>query len=485
MDLVDGLMTAWPNMAKVNYNAKSVDDVYQICTALGAIVAVMVLLIAIVRTQMSADGGHVSAALAGLVRATVAIAVTEAVVQTGASLSGDICTWIVAKTHDDQQHFMDTVRVVLINQPTPALTLVFALVSLVTVIVLWAEILMVKVAIAVLVATSPIGASGLLSDRTAVWWQRQAMATFRLLLVPPSITLCFTLGFKQVHAASGVESTIVALMTLAAAVLCWPALARFFAIDVDGQVSGGLGLLIGAASSLGSRASSMSGGGGSGGGNPLDPTMLQRMGSGGASGGAAGAAGGAAGVAGFLPMAATAAVAAAGGFQRQLGRTAAHAGLGGTGESPDTPWLRGGGGRGAPRPSPGRTGGGTPGGGGASAPVAPSPVPAGGGPTPAPPGDATEAQAPVPVEDTGVEPGASSVPRPGDGLPIAKPPPAPARVNPKEAQPGSVSAQEQPSVVPAQGQVPDGRPPVVPASVRPVVRRGGPGAAGVRWQERP
>ncbi len=348
--LLGDLMDAWPRIARVNYDEGGVHDVYTMCTALGAILAVMVLLIAIVRTQMSADGGHVSAALAGLARATVAIAVTEAVVQTGADLSADICDWIVAQTHGDQQAFLDKVKLVVKNQSSLALNLVFALFAIIIALVLWAEILMVKLAIAVLVATSPIGASGLLSDRTSVWWQRQAMATFRLLLVPPSITLCFTLGFKEVHDATGTQAMIVALMTLAAAVLCWPALARFFAIDVDGQVSGGLGLLIGAASSLGSRASSMTGSGG-GGGNPLDPTMLQKMGAGGA--GAAGAA------AGFLPMAATAAVAAVGGFQRGLGRTAAHAGLGGIGESADTPWLRDrGGGRSAGRPSTGRGGGG-------------------------------------------------------------------------------------------------------------------------------
>ncbi|WP_133150586.1 hypothetical protein, partial [Frankia canadensis] len=278
VNLIGNLMDAWPKISKVNYNQAGLHDVYTLCTGLGAIVAVMVLLIAIVRTQLAADGGYVTAALSGLARATLAIAVTETVVQTGADLSANICQWIVDATHGDQKAFLEDAKAVIKNEPTPALGLVFGLLSILIVLVLWAEILMVKVAIGVLVATAPIGASGLLSDRTAVWWQRQAMATFRLLLVPPSITLCFAIGFREANGADGLTQVIVALMTLAAAVLCWPALARFFAIDVDGQVSGGLGLLIGATSGLGSRMSSMNGGGGGGGGNPLDPAMLQRMG---------------------------------------------------------------------------------------------------------------------------------------------------------------------------------------------------------------
>jgi hypothetical protein len=231
----------------------------------------------------------------------------------------------------------------------------------------------VKLAIAVLVATAPIGDSGLLSDRTSVWWQRQAMATFRLLLVPPSITLCFALGFGELKNADGVEKTIVALMTLAAAVLCWPALARFFAIDAGGQVSGGLGLLIGAASGLGSRFSGM---GNTGAGNPLNPEALQRTaGAGSQAGGAAtGAARAATGGPAFLPMAATAAVAAVGGFQRGLGRTAAHAGLGGVGESVDPPRLRDRGRSRGGRPSAVGPGASAP-----PAPAAPAPIPAGDG----------------------------------------------------------------------------------------------------------
>ncbi|MCK9923587.1 hypothetical protein MXD61_17215 [Frankia sp. AgPm24] len=496
VDLIGALMDQWPKISSITFNKDQVSKVTAICTVLGALIAVMVLLISIVRTQLAADGSYVTAALVGLVKAVIATAVTATVVQTAAAASGEICAWIVRQTNDDQNKFMEMVRNVAVNQSNLALTLVFSIVAIVTVLVLWAEIMMVKLALLVLVATAPLGAAGLLSDRTSMWWQRQAMATFRLLLVPPTITLCFSLGFVEASHATGVQSMIVALMTLAAAVLCWPALARFFAVDVDGQVSGGLGLLIGAASGLGSRASSMSGGGGSGGGNPLDPTMLQRMGGGGAGGGAAGAAGGAAaGAAGFLPMAATAAVAAVGGFQRQLGRTAAHAGLGGIGESPDTPWLRGrGGGRGAARPSSGRSGGGrgSTGGPPAPAPVAPSPGSVGGGPSPAPQAEAAEAEAPVPVEDPGVQMGASAVPRPGDGLPIAKPPPAPQRVVPAETQPGAVPAQEQPPAAPEPELVADGRSPRGPAvsqpgrpRPRPMVPRGGPGTDGVRWKGRP
>ncbi|MCL9760370.1 hypothetical protein, partial [Frankia sp. AiPa1] len=294
--LIDKLMQEWPGIARVNYDEGGVHDIYAICTALGALAAVILLLVSIVRTQLSADGGHVSAALAGLAKATVAIAVTETVVQTGANASADICDWIVFKTSKDQESFTDKVKLVAANQSTPALTLVFSLAAIMTVMVLWAEILMVKLAIAVLVATSPIGASGLLSEQTSIWWQRQAMATFRLLLVPPSITLCFALGFSEVNQADSIDSTIVGLMTLAAAVLCWPALARFFAIDVDGQVSGGLGLLLGAAGNLGSRASNMGGGSSGGGDDPLDPMMLQKLGGAGGAG-AGGAAGGAAGAA--------------------------------------------------------------------------------------------------------------------------------------------------------------------------------------------
>jgi len=346
-DMIDQLAGAWPRISRVGFDEGAIQSVYTISTLLGAVIAVFVLLISIVRTQFAADGRYVSAALAGLAKATVAIAATAVVAQNAATASGEVCEFIVARTRGDEEGFFDAVNTAAIAQGNSALTLVFAIVAIIVVVVLWAELLLVKLAIAVLVATAPLGASGLLSDRTSMWWQRQAMATFRLLLVPPSMTLCFALGFSEVRHAEGVEQIIVGLMTLAAAVLCWPALARFFAIDVDGQVSGGLGLLIGAASGLGSRFSSM--GGGAGGGDPLDPVALQRMGGAGAqAGGAAGAAGaGAAGAAtaglAFLPMAAMAATAAVGGFQRGLGRTAAHAGLGGVGESVDTPWLRGGG----------------------------------------------------------------------------------------------------------------------------------------------
>ncbi|MBE3206669.1 MULTISPECIES: hypothetical protein [Parafrankia] len=459
--LIESFISAWPDISRVGFDGEGIEGIYDLCTVLGALVAVLVLLIAVVRTQLAADGRYVTAALVGLAKAALAIAVTVTVTQTGASLSGGICDWIVTETHGDAQNFLDRARQVTVQQPNTALTLVFALVSIVTLLVLWAEILLVKLAIAALVATSPIGASGLLSEATSVWWQRQAMATFRLLLVPPSITLCFALGFKEAETAEGLTSNIVALMTLAAAVLCWPALARFFAIDVDGQVSGGLGLLLGAASNLGSRFSGM---GNQSAGNPLDPVALQRAGGAGqaSSGGGLSAAG-----AGFLPIAATAAMAAVGGFQRGMGRTAAHAGLGGIGESPDTPWLRGGRGGGRSRPAaPSR-----PGGGGDMPSPAPSPALS---PAPVPPPSAPDgagggglaAAADPGVIEGPLVPDGPMISRPGDGLPIARPP----STRPEPSGPVV------PPVEPE--QVPDGRPPVRPVVPLPIGQRSGSGPAG-------
>jgi hypothetical protein len=195
-------------------------------------------------------------------------------------------------------------------------------------VVLWFELLLRNVALAVLIAVSPVAASGQVSEATKVWWPRTAAAVTQLIILKPVIALVFAVGFGMAGQSSGVAAILQGLLVLALAVFAWPVVARFFTFTSVQAANAGLAAVLGfAAGTLAGR-----GGGGPAGVRPGQFSQAsERRVMGGASGGGAdsgtggGGRGGAvlAGIGLALQKAHQAGTALAG----QMEQTAGHAGM--------------------------------------------------------------------------------------------------------------------------------------------------------------
>ena len=156
-------------------------------------------------------------------------------------------------------------------------------------LVLWFELLLRNAALAVLIAVSPIPATGQISEATKAWWPRTVAATTQLIILKPVIALVFAVGFGMAGQSSGTTAVLQGLLVLGLAVFAWPIVARFFTFTSVQAASAGLSAVLGfAAGTIAGRAS-----GGPAGVRPgqFSQASESRV-MGGAGGGAAGGPGG-------------------------------------------------------------------------------------------------------------------------------------------------------------------------------------------------
>jgi len=321
----------------VDLSSAGLRNVYAISLGLSSLVAVFLLLGQVIRTAMT----HGKASLAFMLTLTVA--------STALLASDEVTTWIVNNGLGGTQAFSDKISKLFTFAPgtSGALLLIFGILGILLTIVLWFEMLMRNAAIAVLIATSPISAAGMVSEGTKGWWSKLVTSTVQLIILKPIVALVFVLGFGLAGDSQDLETTLSGMLVLLLAALSWPSIARFFAFaNVQAGGGAGLGALLGFA---GGRLSAQ-GAGGPGidpddfGAAAADRTMAsfaskggtgqavagavgggQAAGAGAASGAAAGAAAGPMGMAAAVGvrLAQQAANSIAGGMDRMAG----HAGM--------------------------------------------------------------------------------------------------------------------------------------------------------------
>jgi hypothetical protein len=253
---------SWPP-PNVDLSSGGIRGVYGLSLGIAGLVAVILLLMQIARTAITHDGDALAQGVLGIGKAAVAFMLTLTVAGTALVAADELSAFIIARTFgsaDGLQHKLTNVFK-WAPQTTPSLLLIMAIVGILLVTVLWFELLLRNAAVAVLIAPSPISATGMLSQSTREWWPKLAAGTIRLVVLKPAIALVFAVGFGVTGGSQSEDlgTLLAGMLILLLAVLAWPAIGRLFTF-MTVHTGGGSGL----AAVLGFAANQVNGGGGGG-----------------------------------------------------------------------------------------------------------------------------------------------------------------------------------------------------------------------------
>jgi hypothetical protein len=254
--------TAFTSIPDLNLHKAGLRAPYGIAEIIGSVVAALLILLQVARTLWTRDGTGIAQAVTGVAKTVLAWLLTASVATAALAASDDVSRFIVQAT------FGSTTALAAKLGSTvnwfrndgaqslggAALLLVMALVGMVLVLILWFELLMRNVALAVLIAVSPISAAGQVSDTTRIWWSRTVAAAVQLILLKPVIAIVFAVGFAMVGNSAGTPAVLQGMLVLGLAAFAWPAVARFFTFSTVQPGNGGLSVALGfAAGALASR----------------------------------------------------------------------------------------------------------------------------------------------------------------------------------------------------------------------------------------
>ncbi len=267
----DGATSVLTSFAKAFVAIPDVDltsiglrNVYAISLGLASLVAVLLLLGQVIRTAVTHDGSALATGVVGVGKAALAFMLTLSVASTCLLSSDEITKWIVDNSFGGTQAFSDKIAKLVSWDPqtSGSLLLIFGILGILLTVVLWFEMLLRNAAIAVLIATSPISAAGMVSEGTKGWWSKLVTSTVQLIILKPIVALVFALGFNLAGDSQDLETTLSGMLVLLLAALAWPSIARFFSFaNVQAGGGAGLGALLGFA---GGRLSAQGAGGPSG-----------------------------------------------------------------------------------------------------------------------------------------------------------------------------------------------------------------------------
>lgn len=262
--LLTGFANAFVNIPDVDVASPGIKSVYSISLGIAVFVSALLLFYQVIRTAVTRDGAPLAHGLVGVGKSALASAVTLTVAGTALVASDGIARYIVDHSFGSTAAFSKKISTLVSWNPSlsGSLLLIFAIIAILLIAVLWIEMLFRNAAVAILVATSPIGAAGMISEATQSWWTRFATSTLQLIILKPIVALVFALGFSMAGNSQDIETTLSGMLVLLLAAIAWPAVARFFSF-ASVQAGGGMGL--GAALGFaGGRLSAASGGSPSG-----------------------------------------------------------------------------------------------------------------------------------------------------------------------------------------------------------------------------
>lgn len=262
--LLTGFANAFVNIPNVDVASPGIKSVYSISLGIAVFVSALLLFYQVIRTAVTRDGAPLAHGLVGIGKSALASAVTLTVAGTALVASDGISRYIVDNSFGSTAAFSKKISTLVSWNPSlsGSLLLIFAIIAILLIAVLWVEMLFRNAAVAVLVATSPIGAAGMISEATQSWWTRFATSTLQLIILKPIVALVFALGFSMAGESQDIETTLSGMLVLLLGAIAWPAVARFFSF-ASVQAGGGMGLgaVLGFA---GGRLSAASGGSASG-----------------------------------------------------------------------------------------------------------------------------------------------------------------------------------------------------------------------------
>lgn len=268
VEMLEGFGRAFTAFPDLDLSGGGIANAYAISLGLGILVAAILLLIQTGATAVTASGKPLAQGLVGLGKAVLAFVLTLTVAATALTVSDQIADWIIDETFSTDsasggEVLQDKFAALFSANPavSASLVLLIAICGIILTLVLWFELLLRNAAIAVLIAASPIAASGQVGSATKGWWSKLVSATIQLIILKPVIALIFAIGFSLLGQSDSddLPGILAGMLVLLLAALAWPAIARFFTFTST-TVGGGAGLAAVAGAGAGMAGSQAMGG---------------------------------------------------------------------------------------------------------------------------------------------------------------------------------------------------------------------------------
>jgi hypothetical protein len=267
--LLSSFAQSFVSIPPVSFSYSSVRSAYGLSLEIAALVAAALLMAQVIRTVMTHDGSAIAQGLTGVGKAALAFLLTLASAATALRAADELTRWIIARSFGSPVALSAQLAKVASFDPSvsPTLTLILALIGIMLIIALWAQVLVRSIAVTILVAVSPIAAAGQLGAATQQWWRKLTRATIQLIVLKPAVALILAIGLTMPSLTGAVARLLGGMLVLLLAACAWPVMARASAL-LDVHVNGGT---LAAIRGLGGRAAEGAGPGG------VDPAELSRV----------------------------------------------------------------------------------------------------------------------------------------------------------------------------------------------------------------
>jgi hypothetical protein len=255
--LLSSFARSFVSIPPVSLSYSSVRSAYGLSLEIAALVAAALLMAQVIRTVLTHDGSPLAQGLLTLAAAATALRAAD-----------ELTRWIIARSFGSPLALSGQLaRIVSFNPSvSPTLTLILALLGIMLIIGLWAQVLVRSIAVTILVAVSPVAAAGQLGYATQQWWRKLTRATIQLIALKPAVALILAVGLTVPSLSGAVARLLGGMLVLLLAACAWPAMARASAV-LDVHVSGGM---LAGIRGAGGRSQAGTPGG-------VDPTELSRV----------------------------------------------------------------------------------------------------------------------------------------------------------------------------------------------------------------
>jgi hypothetical protein len=259
----------------ISINKLQSSGLWRLEVGVGATIAAGLMIWAGARSAWTRSGDPIAAGVVGAIKAVFATAMVFVIVTALLGIADGLTQAVINASAGDGSAFATKVGQLAsisgLGATSGALVFLFAVLGVLITAVLWAEMLIRAAGIVIVTVSTPVGAAGLVSPRTAGWWRRLVSAEIALIFVKPVVALVLAVGFTVSHDSSGIQGALVGFMVLAAAALAWPVVGRMFTF-FEGQFAiGGMAAAFGLAEGVAGRFS----GGRSNGTQPYWQSMEQ------------------------------------------------------------------------------------------------------------------------------------------------------------------------------------------------------------------
>jgi hypothetical protein len=265
-ELLGSFAKSFVSIPPVSLSYSGVRSVYGLSLEIAALIAVVLLMVAVIRTVLTHDGSAIAQGLVGVAKAALAFALTLAAAATALRAADELTRWIIARSFGSPATLSARLAQLASFDPkvSSSLVLILALLGILLTVALWAQLLVRNVAVTVLVAVSPIAAAGQIAQVTQQWWRKLVLAVIQLVALKPVVALILAVGLIVPAMGDPVEKLLAGMLVLLLAGCAWPAMARACAV-LEVHVGGGT-----LAAVRGGRAAGAAPGG-------VDPSELSRV----------------------------------------------------------------------------------------------------------------------------------------------------------------------------------------------------------------